>query len=62
MLLTLVLGFASYSFNNSDILLIVGYNYNLSLSMLVLNSRDQHEKWQPNFKRLERNTPLKSYT
>ena len=30
LLLTLVLGFASDSFNNNDILLVVGYNYNIA--------------------------------
>ena len=29
LLLTLVLGFASDSCNNNDILLVVGYNYNI---------------------------------
>ena len=31
LLLTLVLGFASDSCNNNDILLVVGYNYNVTL-------------------------------
>jgi len=30
LLLTLILGFASDSCNNKDIILILGYNYNLS--------------------------------
>ena len=32
LLLTLILGFASDSCNNMDIILILGYNYNLSVS------------------------------
>jgi len=35
LLLTLILSFASDLCNNKDIILILGYNYNISLTVLI---------------------------
>ena len=37
LLLTLILGFASDSCNNKDIILILGYNYNLAMEANYIN-------------------------
>ena len=44
LLLTLVLGFASDSYNNNDILLVAGYNYNLYPTEAILQRHLQCNK------------------